>query len=92
MCHAEPLLTVCEKRSTDYSYVSHMYPFKSSFTGIHLVHAVLVNGNDTIHELTWCFVHSGVAVGPEFCGPESPALRDPSVWMVSIGRCGFIYY
>ena len=33
------------------------------------------------------FTHPGVAVGPEFCRPESPALRDPNAWVVSIGKC-----
>ena len=31
-------------------------------------------------------MHSGVAVGPDFCGPESPALRVPNIWVVSIGK------
>ena len=25
-------------------------------------------------------------MGPDFCGPESPALRDPNIWVVSIGK------
>ena len=28
----------------------------------------------------------GIAVGQEFCGPESPAVRDPNFWVVSIGE------
>jgi len=36
-----------------------------------------------------CLFHypmsTGVAVGPEFCGPESPAIRDPNFWVVSVG-------
>ena len=32
-------------------------------------------------------LHTGVAVGPEFCGPESPAIRDPNLWVVTIGEC-----
>ena len=34
-----------------------------------------------------CQLHTGVAVGPEFCGPESPAIRDPNLWVVTIGKC-----
>ena len=34
-----------------------------------------------------CQLHTGVAVGPEFCGPESPAIRDPNLWVVTIGEC-----
>lgn len=29
---------------------------------------------------------TGVAVGSEFCGAESPAIRDPGVWVVDIGK------
>ena len=36
-----------------------------------------------------CLFHypmsTGVAVGSEFCGPESPAIQDPSFWVVSVG-------
>ena len=31
-------------------------------------------------------LHAGVAVGSEFCGPESPALRDPNIWIVTVGK------
>ena len=26
-------------------------------------------------------------MGSEFCGPESPALRDPNIWVVTVGKC-----
>ena len=29
-----------------------------------------------------------MAVGSEFCGAESPAIRDPGVWVVDIGKLG----
>ena len=29
---------------------------------------------------------TGVAVGPELCGPESPAIRDPNLWVVTVGE------
>ena len=31
-----------------------------------------------------CF--KGVAVGPEFCRPESPSLNDENIWRVTIGN------
>ena len=31
-------------------------------------------------------VLTGVAVGPELCGPESPAIRDPNLWVVTVGE------
>lgn len=32
--------------------------------------------------------HKGVAVGPAVCGPglESPAIQDPSFWVVTVGE------
>ena len=33
----------------------------------------------------YCF-HAGVGVGSEFCGPESPGLRDPNIWVVTVGK------
>ena len=29
-----------------------------------------------------------MAVGSEFCGAESPAIRDSGVWVVDIGKLG----
>ena len=29
---------------------------------------------------------SGVSVGTEFCNAESPAIDDPSIWVVTIGK------
>ena len=29
---------------------------------------------------------SGVSVGTEFCNAESPAIYDPSIWVVTIGK------
>ena len=34
-----------------------------------------------------CINHGiGIAVGNEFCNVESPALRDPIIWTVTIGE------
>ena len=34
---------------------------------------------------TTCLL-TGVAVGPELCGPESPPIRDPNIWVVTVGE------
>ena len=34
----------------------------------------------------YCVISTiGVAVGPEFCNPESSSLLDPTIWTVSVG-------
>ena len=39
--------------------------------------------------LTACtLIIVGVAVGTEFCGAESPAVRDSDFWVVTIGEYG----
>ena len=42
--------------------------------------AVVSNQEQFLNMLT------GVAVGSEFCGAESPAIRDPGVWVVDVGK------
>ena len=46
----------------------------SIVTHVALIHFLLV------------FFLTGVAVGPELCGPESPAIRDPNLWVVTVGE------
>ena len=36
--------------------------------------------------------HAGVAVGKEFCNAESPALRDSTVWVITVHKyCKLIH-
>lgn len=46
-------------------------------------HKTIVRKSDCLASLN---LLTGVAVGSEFCGAESPALRDSGVWVVDIGR------